>query len=92
MFENGMANNRDAGWCEAIEKGLLQWLFKVALNPTALKSRTRNCLTVVVVPRFNSDMVPSITATNTMLEGKGAKVGLITTKGFRDSLKIGRGV
>lgn len=31
-------------------------------------------------------------ATNTVLEGKGAKVGLLTTQGFRDSLEIRRGL
>ena len=34
----------------------------------------------------------STVATNTMLEGKGAKVGLLTTEGFRDSLEIRRGL
>ena len=29
----------------------------------------------------------STVATNTLLEGKGARVGLLTTKGFRDSLE-----
>lgn len=33
----------------------------------------------------------STIATNTMLEGKGAKTALITTEGFRDSLEIRRG-
>ena len=33
----------------------------------------------------------STVATNTVLEGKGARVGLITTEGFRDSLQIRRG-
>ncbi len=33
----------------------------------------------------------STIATNTLLEGKGAKVGLLTTEGFRDSLEIRRG-
>ena len=33
----------------------------------------------------------STVATNMMLEGKGATVGLITTRGFRDSLEIRRG-
>jgi len=33
----------------------------------------------------------STIATNTMLEGKGAKVAMITTEGFRDSLEIRRG-
>lgn len=34
----------------------------------------------------------STIATNTLLEGKGAKVGLITTFGFRDTLEIRRGL
>ena len=34
----------------------------------------------------------STIATNTILERKGAKVGLLTTTGFRDSLEIRRGI
>ena len=34
----------------------------------------------------------STVATNTILERKGAKVGLLTTEGFRDSLEIRRGL
>ena len=34
----------------------------------------------------------STIATNTMLEGTGAKVGLVTTDGFRDALEIRRGL
>ncbi len=34
----------------------------------------------------------STVATNTILEKKGAKVGLLTTEGFRDSLEIRRGI
>jgi N-methylhydantoinase A len=34
----------------------------------------------------------STVATNTMLEGKGAKVGLLTTAGFRDALELRRGL
>ncbi len=34
----------------------------------------------------------STVATNTMLEGKGAKTGLLTTEGFRDNLEIRRGI
>jgi len=34
----------------------------------------------------------STVATNTVLEGKGAKVGLLVTDGFRDSLEIRRGL
>ena len=36
--------------------------------------------------------VGSTVATNTMLEGKGATVGLITTEGFRDVIEIRRGL
>lgn len=34
----------------------------------------------------------STIATNTVLEGKGARVGLLATKGFRDTLEIRRGI
>ena len=34
----------------------------------------------------------STVATNTLLEGKGAIVGLLTTEGFRDSLEARRGL
>src|SRR5262249_20152310 len=34
----------------------------------------------------------STVATNRMLEGKGARVGLLTTDGFRDALEIRRGL
>lgn len=34
----------------------------------------------------------STVATNTLLEGKGARVGLLTTAGFRDALEIRRGL
>ncbi len=34
----------------------------------------------------------STVATNTVLERKGAKVGMLTTQGFRDSLEIRRGI
>ena len=34
----------------------------------------------------------STIATNTLLEGKGARVGMLTTKGFRDSIEIRRGL
>lgn len=34
----------------------------------------------------------STIATNTVLEGKGARVGLLVTKGFRDTLEMRRGI
>jgi N-methylhydantoinase A len=39
-----------------------------------------------------SFMHGSTVATNVVLEAKGAKVGLLTTRGFRDSLEIRRGI
>ena len=44
-----------------------------------------------VVPQRISEVIHGTTvATNAILEGKGAKTGLITTKGFRDVLEIRR--
>src|SRR5579864_1608519 len=48
-----------------------------------------------LVAEFGADAVSlilhgSTAALNTMLEGKGARVGLITTRGFRDVYEIGR--
>jgi N-methylhydantoinase A len=40
----------------------------------------------------SSFMHGSTVATNVVLEAKGAKVGLVTTRGFRDSLEIRRGI
>ena len=42
-------------------------------------------------PTSVSEMIHATTvATNAVLERKGAKIGLLTTKGFRDTLEIGR--
>ena len=44
-----------------------------------------------LLPRQITEVVHGTTvATNTILERKGALTGLITTKGFRDVLEIGR--
>src|SRR5437016_10641227 len=40
--------------------------------------------------RVSLIMHGSTVALNTMLEGKGARVGLLTTRGFRDVYEIGR--
>ena len=40
--------------------------------------------------RLNSVVHGTTLVTNTIIERTGAKVGLITTKGFRDSLEMGR--
>ncbi len=42
-------------------------------------------------PASVSEMIHATTvATNAVIERKGAKIGLLTTKGFRDTLEIGR--
>ena len=42
-------------------------------------------------PASVGEMIHATTvATNAVLERKGAKIGLLTTKGFRDTLEIGR--
>ncbi|GER84017.1 N-methylhydantoinase A [Thermogemmatispora aurantia] len=42
------------------------------------------------LPRLRTLVHGSTVATNAVLEGKGARTGLITTAGFRDVLEIGR--
>jgi N-methylhydantoinase A len=44
-----------------------------------------------ILGRCESFVHGSTIATNTLIERKGAKVGLLTTEGFRDSLEIRRG-
>src|SRR3989304_8069619 len=43
-----------------------------------------------VLPELQVIVHGTTTTTNAILERKVAKVGLITTKGFRDSLELGR--
>lgn len=59
----------------AVSEGVKQLLSEAAVNPFAIKEVLHG--TTIV--------------TNTCIELTGAKVGLITTKGFRDVLEIGRG-
>ena len=42
------------------------------------------------VPELDAVVHGTTLVANTMIERKGAKIGLITTKGFRDSLEMGR--
>jgi N-methylhydantoinase A len=60
-------------------------------RPAAVMER----ITADLAADFGADSVAMIlhgstAALNTMLEGKGARVGLITTRGFRDVYEIGR--
>ena len=57
------------------EQGVLNVIQKCDIDPAAVKDLTHG--TTVVI--------------NALTERKGAKTGLITTKGFRDILEIGRG-
>lgn len=57
------------------EQGVLNVIQKCNIDPVAIKDLTHG--TTVVI--------------NALTERKGAKTGLITTKGFRDILEIGRG-
>ena len=57
------------------EQGVVDVIEKCSIDPTGVKDLTHG--TTVVI--------------NALTERKGAKTGLITTKGFRDILEIGRG-
>ncbi len=65
-------------------QGVLAGLRRAAdMLATSVTELLRNCVLFVH---------GSTVATNRMLEGKGARVGLLTTEGFRDSLEIRRGL
>ena len=65
-------------------QGVLSALERLARNlDCTVKDVLRDCVLFVH---------GSTIATNRMLEGKGAKVGLLTTEGFRDALEIRRGL
>ncbi|XSC42595.1 hydantoinase/oxoprolinase N-terminal domain-containing protein [Bradyrhizobium sp. RDT10] len=78
------------------------WAFKspsVPANPTegvlaAVKLAAQSLKTDVKTFLANTDLFVhgSTIATNTLLEKKGAKVGLLVTEGFRDSLEIRRSI
>jgi N-methylhydantoinase A len=52
----------------------------------------RVCARAGVAPTAVKHIVHGTTvATNTVLEGRGARVGLVTTEGFREILHLGRG-
>ena len=55
-------------------------------------ARTLDCTVEDVLRDCALFVHGSTVATNRMIEGKGAKVGLLTTEGFRDALEIRRGL
>ena len=78
------------------------WVFKAPSVPTdpsqgvmAVLRRAADQL-AMALPDLLADCAlffhGSTVATNTILEKKGAKVGLLTTTGFRDALEIRRGI
>jgi N-methylhydantoinase A len=85
-FTDVTAFDEDAGKLVAIRK--------YTSNP-AQPAAVMEQITGDLAADFSSDSVSlilhgSTAALNTMLEGKGIRVGLITTRGFRDVYEIGR--
>ena len=85
-FTDVTAFDEDAGELIAVRKYLSDPARPAAVMETITRDLTAD---------FGADSVSlilhgSTAALNTMLEGKGARVGLITTLGFRDVYEIGR--
>lgn len=57
-----------------------------------LAARSQECSVKNLLEHTEHFIHGSTIATNTLLERKGACIGLLTTKGFRDSLEIRRGL
>src|SRR5262244_2670154 len=76
------------------DRGELVAVRKYVSNP-ADAAAVMDAITGDLARDFGADSVSlilhgSTAALNTMLEGKGARVGLLTTRGFRDVYEIGR--
>jgi len=54
--------------------------------------RILEATTPAFVPKLDELIHGTTLVINSIIERKGAKTGLITTKGFRDVLEIGRGI
>ena len=85
-FTDVTAFDEDAGALVAVRK----YTSNPAQPAAVMEDITRD-----LAAEFGADSVSlilhgSTAALNTMLEGKGARVGLITTRGFRDVYEIGR--
>jgi N-methylhydantoinase A len=85
-FTDVTAFDEDAGELAAVRKYLSN-----AADPAAVMAT----ITEELARDFGASSVAlilhgSTAALNTLLEGKGARVGLITTRGFRDVYEIGR--
>jgi N-methylhydantoinase A len=85
-FTDVTAFDEDAGALAAVRKYVSD-----PARPAAVMAH----ITADLAQDFGADSVSlilhgSTAALNTMLEGKGARVGLLTTRGFRDVYEIGR--
>ncbi len=85
-FTDVTAFDEDTGGLAAVRKYVSD-----PARPAAVMER----ITVDLAAEFGADAVSlmlhgSTAALNTLLEGKGARVGLLTTRGFRDVYEIGR--
>lgn len=85
-FTDVTAFDEDTGALAAVRKYVSD-----PARPAAVMER----ITSDLAAEFGADSVAlilhgSTAALNTLLEGKGARVGLITTRGFRDVYEIGR--
>jgi len=85
-FTDVTAFDEDTGALAAVRKYMSD-----PARPAAVMER----ITADLAAEFGADAVSlilhgSTAALNTLLEGKGARVGLLTTRGFRDVYEIGR--
>src|SRR5262249_3689421 len=68
---------------------------RVAKVPTTVANQAAGVQAALASAAARADLVKAIvhgttTATNALIERKGARTGLITTRGFRDGLQLGR--
>ena len=72
------------------------WMEKVQSTPLdsslgVLQGIDRVCATANIQPKAISQIMHGTTvATNAILQGNGAKIGLVTTRGYKQMLQIGR--
>jgi N-methylhydantoinase A len=85
-FTDVTAFDEDAGKLVAIRK----YVSKPAQPAAVMEEITGDLATDFGADSVSLILHGSTAALNTMLEGKGVRVGLITTRGFRDVYEIGR--
>jgi N-methylhydantoinase A len=85
-----------------IDAGNARLVFKVpstpenpgegVINVLATVAQSQNFSLAQLLAKCDHIIHGSTVATNTLLEGKGSRVGLLCTEGFRDALEIRRGI